>query len=312
MLAGPTAPSIVAAGGTSGPGSAASASQDPQGGTTDVGKAPATRSLLHKGSSGSAVLAVQRELNHFLPHANVPTDGYYGWKTRQAVRTFQAQRHLPVTGKIDADTWTALFPTDQVVMPGSDTSSSSSSDEGSGSDSSGAEQSQGAGESIGTGKSSSHKRSHSSHKKAHRSHSAHHAKQGGHKHAVVFHAGAPKGGMVLDGGIALPLPKQYLGSGSIDNGVDYSAPGGTPLFAMGDGVVIQVGIGGFGPNAIVIKITSGPLAGKIVYYGHNGPNTVRVGDHVRAGQQISIVGYGIVGHSTGPHLEVGFWPLSGN
>jgi murein DD-endopeptidase MepM/ murein hydrolase activator NlpD len=109
--------------------------------------------------------------------------------------------------------------------------------------------------------------------------------------------------------VGLPLPVQYLHGGSIDNGVDYSAPGGTPLYAMGSGVIIQEGISGFGPNAPVLRITSGPLAGKTVYYGHSGPDLVRVGEQVVAGQQISIVGYGIVGISTGPHLEIGFWPV---
>ncbi|HWC38627.1 MAG TPA: M23 family metallopeptidase, partial [Acidimicrobiales bacterium] len=108
---------------------------------------------------------------------------------------------------------------------------------------------------------------------------------------------------------SLPLPVQYLKNGSIDNGVDYSAPGGTPLYAMGSGTIIQEGIGGFGPNAPVLRITSGPLAGKTVYYGHSGPDLVHVGDQVTAGQQISAVGYGIVGISSGPHLEIGFWPL---
>jgi murein DD-endopeptidase MepM/ murein hydrolase activator NlpD len=120
---------------------------------------------------------------------------------------------------------------------------------------------------------------------------------------------AVPGGVVGPGGTGLPLPRQYLKSGSVDQGVDYSAPGGTPLFAMGSGTIVQEGIGGFGPNAPVLQVTSGPLAGKTVYYGHSGPDLVPVGAHVIQGQQISSVGYGIVGISTGPHLEIGFWPL---
>lgn len=98
----------------------------------------------------------------------------------------------------------------------------------------------------------------------------------------------------------------------MDNGVDYSAPGGTPLYAMGTGVIVQMGSSGFGSNAPFLRITEGPLAGRTVYYGHAGPSLVKVGDHVTIGQQISIVGFGIVGHSTGPHLEIGFAPFSGN
>lgn len=109
-------------------------------------------------------------------------------------------------------------------------------------------------------------------------------------------------------GVALPLPRPYLGGGSVDDGVDYSAPGGTPLYAMGTGIVIGEGISGFGPNCPVLQITAGPLAGRTVYYGHAGPDLVAVGAQVTAGQQISEVGSGIVGISTGPHLEVGFYP----
>jgi murein DD-endopeptidase MepM/ murein hydrolase activator NlpD len=117
---------------------------------------------------------------------------------------------------------------------------------------------------------------------------------------------------VLTNGVALPLPRGYLTNPYVDQGVDYAAPGGTPLYAMGDGVIIGAGIGGFGPNAPILRITSGPLKGLEIYYGHAGPNLVDVGQHVHAGQQISEVGYGIVGISTGPHLEIGFADSSGS
>ena len=100
---------------------------------------------------------------------------------------------------------------------------------------------------------------------------------------------------VLSNGVALPLPRGYLTGGSVDQGVDYAAPGGTPLYAMGDGVIIGAGISGFGPNAPILKITSGPLKGMVIYYGHAGANSVHVGQHVRAGQQISQVGTGSSG-----------------
>jgi hypothetical protein len=46
--------------------------------------------------------------------------------------------------------------------------------------------------------------------------------------------------------------------------------------------------------------------------GDAGPgNAVPIGTHVRAGQVISEVGAGIVGISTGPHLEIGFSDAAG-
>jgi murein DD-endopeptidase MepM/ murein hydrolase activator NlpD len=109
--------------------------------------------------------------------------------------------------------------------------------------------------------------------------------------------------------LGLPLPVRYLTAGSIDQGVDYLAPGGTPLYAMGTGVIIKEGMSGFGPNTPFLQITEGPLAGRTVYYGHAGPDLVPVGAHVTVGQQIASVGSGIVGISTAPHLEIGFYPL---
>ena len=107
---------------------------------------------------------------------------------------------------------------------------------------------------------------------------------------------------------ALPLPVRYLVHPSVDQGVDYAAPAGTPLYAIGPGVIVAEGVPGFGPNTPVLAVTAGPLAGRAVYYGHAGPDLVGVGTHVAAGQPISEVGAGIVGVSTGPHLEIGFYP----
>lgn len=136
--------------------------------------------------------------------------------------------------------------------------------------------------------------------------------------AVPASATVPSAGPVAaptpasSSGAGLPLPLAYLSGGSVDGGVDYSAPGGTPLYAMGSGTIVQEGMDGFGPNAPVLAIDSGPLAGRTVYYGHSGPDLVPVGAHVSQGQEISTVGAGIVGISTGPHLEIGFAPPGPN
>ncbi len=118
------------------------------------------------------------------------------------------------------------------------------------------------------------------------------------------------------GGFTFPLPKSAAsspGSWSPDQGVDISAPGDTPEFAVCSGTIVLHGIGGFGPNAPVLHCDS-PIAGySYVYYGHAGPQgQLPVGTHVSAGQVMSSIGPGIVGISTGPHLEIGFCDASGS
>ncbi len=118
------------------------------------------------------------------------------------------------------------------------------------------------------------------------------------------------------GGFTFPLPKGSVvppADWSPDDGVDMAAPGGTPEYAVCSGTIVLHGIGGFGPWAPVIHCDS-PLDGySYVYYGHAGPaNQLPVGTHVSAGQVMSEVGPGIVGISTGPHIEIGFCDASGD
>jgi murein DD-endopeptidase MepM/ murein hydrolase activator NlpD len=118
------------------------------------------------------------------------------------------------------------------------------------------------------------------------------------------------------GNFTFPMPKTDVSppaTWSPDDGVDISAPGGTPEFAVCSGTIVLHGIGGFGPSAPVIHCDT-PIDGyDYVYYGHAGPgNWVPVGTHVSQGQTIAEVGSGIVGISTGPHLEIGFADASGS
>lgn len=81
------------------------------------------------------------------------------------------------------------------------------------------------------------------------------------------------------------------------DGVDLSAPEGTPIFAAADGVVVAAGPrGGYG-NAVEVAHADGTTS----LYAHARDLAVRAGQHVSAGAVIATVGS--TGRSTGNHLH---------
>ena len=81
------------------------------------------------------------------------------------------------------------------------------------------------------------------------------------------------------------------------NGVDYSAPQGTPVLTVGDGLVEQAGwMNGYG-NVVTVRHS----ADKSTVYAHLSKVEVRLGQRVEQGQRIGSVG--ATGWATGPHLH---------
>jgi murein DD-endopeptidase MepM/ murein hydrolase activator NlpD len=84
---------------------------------------------------------------------------------------------------------------------------------------------------------------------------------------------------------------------SFHDGVDISAPEGTPIHAVEDGgVIFSDQLRGYG-NIIIVRHTGGVVS----VYAHNQVNLVREGQHVARGEIIGRVGS--TGRVTGPHLH---------
>jgi murein DD-endopeptidase MepM/ murein hydrolase activator NlpD len=128
-------------------------------------------------------------------------------------------------------------------------------------------------------------------------------------------SGAASGSATPAAAVPFPLPAGDAAppaTWSLGDGVDIAAPAGTPELAVCTGTVVLHGIGGLGPYAPVLRCDR-PLAGHAyIYYGFAGPKRLAaIGANVTRGQSLARVGSGLIGTSTGPHLEIGFADSSG-
>lgn len=87
------------------------------------------------------------------------------------------------------------------------------------------------------------------------------------------------------------------------HGVDYAAPKGTPVRAVGDGIVVQASYSGGAGNIVKIK-HNGTYSTAYMHLWKFGKG-VKAGVHVSQGQVIGYVGNS--GLSTGPHLDFRFY-----
>lgn len=89
---------------------------------------------------------------------------------------------------------------------------------------------------------------------------------------------------------------------STHTGLDFAAPEGTPLRAIGAGVVESAGYDGAYGNKVVLRLQDGTR----LWYCHLSAFSVDAGDRVPAGGEIGALGS--TGNSTGPHLHLEVQP----
>ena len=93
----------------------------------------------------------------------------------------------------------------------------------------------------------------------------------------------------------------FGGGGEFHKGIDFDANTGDPVVAVADGVVSFAGVrSGYGN---VVEVDHGN--GYVTRYAHNSRLTRKVGELVRAGQEIAKAGS--TGRSTGAHVHFEVW-----
>lgn len=142
-------------------------------------------------------------------------------------------------------------------------------------------------------------------------------------HAIMYDQGDggniywdEKGGSVRKAFLKAPLQFSRISSGfsyrrkhpvsgkvKAHTAVDYAAPAGTPVVALGDGVVLSAGWAGGGGNTIKIRHNSIYTTGYL--HLSRFAKGIKAGARVSQGQTIGYVGS--TGVSTGPHLDFRVW-----
>jgi murein DD-endopeptidase MepM/ murein hydrolase activator NlpD len=97
-------------------------------------------------------------------------------------------------------------------------------------------------------------------------------------------------------GVSSPFG-EARGGGKTHNGVDFTAPKGTPIYAVAPGRVIKASHDPRSGNFVIIDHGNGMTTS----YSHMDGHKVEVGDEVTADTQLG--GVGMTGHTTGPHLH---------
>ena len=115
-------------------------------------------------------------------------------------------------------------------------------------------------------------------------------------HAAVYPAGWPTDGGWLSSGYGV-RSDPFTGRSALHSGVDIASRFGSPIRAMGDGIVTYAADrNGYG---LTVEITH--TSGLVTRYAHTSAILVHAGDRVKKGQNIAVVGTS--GRSTGPHLH---------
>ena len=110
----------------------------------------------------------------------------------------------------------------------------------------------------------------------------------------------PSGRPIAEGWLSSNFGKRsdpFSGKQDFHKGLDFAGKKGSDVVVVGDGVVSWSGKrSGYGN---LVEVTHGN--GYVTRYGHNQKNLVKVGDTVKKGELIALMGS--TGRSTGPHVH---------